>query len=117
MTRDSDDIVDRGLHCPLFAGGLETATHRGDSANSTCNDRVHFDVEIKNDVIVAMSHTCQACVVTAALADFLCEAAIGKAPSEVKSMSLFELMGISILPARRECIHVVGRAFDAAFHI
>ena len=49
----TDDIVDRGLHSPQYAGVLPDATHTGEGRNDGCKDFVHFDFKIVDGKIVA----------------------------------------------------------------
>jgi NifU-like protein involved in Fe-S cluster formation len=113
----TDEIVDRGLHCPLYAECLPGATHTGDGRNDSCGDHVQFDFEINGGVITKARHTCKACVLTTAMADFVCEALEGQTPDFVSTIDPFKMIGIAIGPNRRECITVVIRAAAKALNV
>lgn len=113
----TDDIVDRGLHSPLYAGVLPDATHTGEGRNDGCKDFVRFDFKITDGKIVAARHTCKACVLTTAMADFVCEALEGQTPDFARTLNLLKIIGIVIGPARRECIDVVQRVLNVSLHL
>jgi len=115
--RETDEIVDRGLHSPLYARAVPDATHRGEGRNDGCGDFVHFDFKIKDGILVACGHQCKACVLTTAMADFVCEALEGQTPDFVRTLNLFKLMGIPVGPERRDCILVVDRVLRVSLHL
>lgn len=116
MTRD--DIVERGMNAPLYAGVLADATHRGARRNEGCQDFVHFDFKINEvGLITEARHKCKACVLTTAMADILCEAMEMRKPIVVSTLDPFRLIGIPIGPNRRECILVAWEALHDALKI
>lgn len=102
--RDREEIVERGMSAPLYGGVVPDASHRGEGRNADCKDFVHFDFKIEGSLVIAVRHTCKACVLTTAMADFLAEALEGKETLILKSIDPFHLIGIPVSPQRRECI-------------
>jgi hypothetical protein len=103
MKRDREEIVERGMSAPLYAGIVPDASHTGEGRNKDCKDFVHFDFKIEGNLILAVRHICKACVLTTAMADFLAEALEGKKPVFLKEIEPFAFMGIPIL-RNGECI-------------
>lgn len=115
--RESEEIVDRGMTAPLYTGAVPDATYRGEGKNDGCGDFVHFDFKIENGIVVAARHQCKACVLTTALADFVCEALEGQTPDFARSLDCFKLIDIPVGPSRRECILVVQRVMNVSLHL
>lgn len=105
------------MSAPLYAGTVPGASHTGEGRNQDCKDFVHFDFKIEGNLIVAVRHTCKACVLTTAMADFLAETLEGKAQDHLKTIDPFKLMGIPILPQRRECIQLPYEVARVSLHL
>lgn len=102
--RDREEIVERGMSAPLYAGIVPGATHTGEGRNQDCKDFVHFDFKIEGNLILAVGHKCKACVLTTAMADLLAEALEGKSPEFLQTIDPIQFIGIHVSPQRRECI-------------
>lgn len=115
--REHDDIVERGMNAPLYAGVVPDATHRGEGRNDGCGDFVHFDFKIEAGTVVAARHQCKACVLTTALADYLCELLEGQTPDFARSLDPFRVIDIPIGPQRRDCILIVQRVMNVSLRL
>ena len=115
MTRE--EILERGMQAPLYAGVLTDATHRGEGRNRDCGDLVHFDFKIVNGVITHARHSCQACVLTTAMTDCLCELVEGKTLESIKLPDPFSVFREPILPQRRECIQLPWELARVSLHL
>lgn len=104
-------VFDRGINPlyqlpELYIPGTRN-WYNGESRSSPCGDFVAVYALVIDGKIIEMRHQCQACCLTKAAADVVCEWAIDKDIGVLKGF----LMGIPEIPTMRvDCINVVRRA-------
>lgn len=106
MTKE-DELLDRWQN-PLFKGTLEKCTHTGEEDNSLCGDHIQYQLAIDDRGIVReIKFTCEACVLTSALADFLAEKVLGLHQNLIPNINMQEFVpGVHLGFNRRKCLEL-----------
>ena len=91
---------------PQNAGHLTDPTFKVDGLNAVCGDEVHLEGRVEGETLTDLKHTCRACAICTAAADFLPELLIHKTVQEINAFSstfLIEHLGIDLSPIRLKC--------------
>lgn len=105
MSLYQDLILD---HCrnPRNQGKLAKATHRGETSNPTCGDKLQMDILVKNDIIEDVRFSGSGCAISQASASLLTEYIKKKPAKEALALApkdILELLGVALSPARLKC--------------
>jgi nitrogen fixation protein NifU and related proteins len=105
MNLYQDHILDH-YHNPRNWGQLELATHLSDVKNPTCGDALHFELQVKGEIVEGIAWTGEGCAISLASASLLSEKIVGKTISELLTFTpstILELLGLPLSPARVKC--------------
>jgi len=102
---DQDEIVER-YQQPLYKAQTigNLCSHRASRENSLCGDEITMLIFAENGIIGEARWDGNACCLTSAVADALCERIIGLPLAEAVAVVPFTLVDIDISLNRRSCV-------------
>ncbi|MBI2439003.1 MAG: SUF system NifU family Fe-S cluster assembly protein [Candidatus Moranbacteria bacterium] len=112
------DLILDHYRNPRNRGELKHATHSAQANNPTCGDRLGMHILVKNDTILDVKFSGSGCAISQASASLLTEAIKGKSVKEALALepkNVFELLGVTLSPARLKCGLLSLETFKKAF--
>lgn len=91
---------------PRHRGLKEKASVQASSFNSLCGDRVTVQLDIEDDLIIAMRFEGQGCAISTATASLLSEYVVNRPVSDIKQLGaavIQTLLGGTLSPVRLKC--------------
>ncbi len=91
---------------PRYRGQLAAPTASHEELNPLCGDMIHIDVATADGTLADARFEGHGCAVSQASASMLLEEVVGKPLEEVAAFTrddLFELIGVTLSPARMKC--------------
>ena len=104
---------------PRHKGRLDTPTVSREDLNPLCGDMVRIDLAIADGRLVDARFDGHGCAVSQAAASMLLEEVVGKDLDEIAAFErddLFELIGVSLSPARMKCALLSLGVLRAGIH-
>lgn len=93
-------------HNPLNQDKINNSTHKHCGQNSSCGDRLCFDLKIEDDKIKEISFSGEGCAISQASASMLSEKIKGKTIEEIEKMDkdyIIKMLEIDLSPTRLKC--------------
>ena len=91
---------------PRNHGRLEHPDLEAGDTNPLCGDRVELDLDVEGDRVTAVRFDGRGCAISQASASMLTEKIEGATLDALKALTpddIFEMLGVSIGPARQRC--------------
>ncbi len=104
-TAYQEKILDH-YHNPRHRGRLNRATHRAEGLNTSCGDKIRFELLVKDDLIVEIAFDGEGCAISQAAGSILSEYLLNKDIETLKKMTkndMLKLLEIPLSPARLKC--------------
>jgi nitrogen fixation protein NifU and related proteins len=107
---------------PRNHGHLEHPDLEAGDTNPLCGDRIELDLQVEGDRVTAVRFDGRGCAISQASASMLTEKIDGATLEELRSLTpddIFEMLGVTIGPARQRCallsLRVLHRAVDGPY--
>ncbi len=104
-TAYQEKILDH-YHNPRHRGRLNRTTHRDEGLNTSCGDKIRFELLVKDDLIVEIAFDGEGCAISQAAGSILSEYLLNKDIETLKKMTkndMLKLLEIPLSPARLKC--------------
>jgi nitrogen fixation NifU-like protein len=91
---------------PRNHGHLEQPDLEAGDTNPLCGDRIELDLQVEGDHVTAVRFDGRGCAISQASASMLTEKVEGATLDELRALSpddIFEMLGVTIGPARQRC--------------
>ncbi len=91
---------------PRHRGRLKRATHSHEAWNPLCGDKLAFNLNVKNGIVVDIGYEGEGCAISLAAASMLSEVVLGKPVEEINKLTqddMLALLKIPLTPARLKC--------------
>lgn len=113
-----EHILDH-YHEPRFHGRLDEPSVSYEDSNPLCGDVIRIDLKIEAGRVADARFSGSGCAVSQAAASMLLEAVVGMPVEEVRQFTreeLFELIGVTLSPARMKCALLSLGVLKAGLH-
>jgi len=104
---------------PRYHGRLDAPTASYEELNPLCGDMIHIDIAVADGQLADARFDGHGCAVSQASASMLLEEVVGKPIEDVATFDrddLFELIGVTLSPARMKCALLPLAVLRAALH-
>ncbi len=81
------DIVLRHQRDPHNFGSLPKRTHASDGINAMCGDRLHLDVDYRDDNLIALRFSGDACAIAIASASIMSDMVVGRKSAAIDALA------------------------------
>src|SRR5262245_22723900 len=106
--------LEQRFRAPRHAGSLGGAARRGSGENAACGDQL--ELELADGRIARAAFRARGCSGVIAVADLLCERAVGLTPAQAVALDLASVVDQlgGLPPTRRHALDVCRRALEHA---